>query len=359
MADEKTETDDWELDDSDNPEDEEEDSISYEISYYPADFTLGGYAQKVENGQIIIPDFQRAYIWDQVRASKLVESFLLGLPVPGVFLYKQRKTNKLLVIDGQQRIQTIAKFIKGLFNDKAFRLRKVQDRWEGKTFEELTEPDRLQIEDSVLRATVVQQLDPSDDSSIYHIFERLNTGGINLNPMEIRKCINHGEVMKEILELNQSDIWQSLIGRKNIDRRMRDAELILRVAGLSDDLKNYEKPMKQFLNNYLEKTTHADPSGDGFRETFSNKFEFVIHEIADQMGEKPFHLTNRLNYAFMDSFIGSLLRSKKSIKKLDLAAIARTLKKNEVFIEKATKNTSDEKTLRERFDIVESTIKAG
>ncbi|MQP77205.1 DUF262 domain-containing protein [Stenotrophomonas sp. MYb238] len=149
----------------------------YQISFFPADFTLSGYHEKKKNGQLIIPPFQRNYVWDVVKASRLIESFLLGLPVPGVFLYKEKKTNRLQVIDGQQRITSAIRFFESRFDDRVFRLKGVQPRWDGKTFDELDEVDRFQLHDTVLRATVVQQLDPEDDSSIYHVFERLNTGG--------------------------------------------------------------------------------------------------------------------------------------------------------------------------------------
>ena len=93
--------DDFEIAATEEPSDEEQDQLRYEISYYPSDMTLKGYQDKWDAQQLVIPDFQRAYVWDQIRASKLVESFLLGLPVPGVFLYRERTTNRLLVIDGQ------------------------------------------------------------------------------------------------------------------------------------------------------------------------------------------------------------------------------------------------------------------
>lgn len=119
------ETESWEFDPTEQPEEEEADDIAYEISYYPADYTLRGYLDKWEDKQLEVPPFQRNYVWDQVKASKLIESFLLGLPVPGVFLYKERKTNKLLVIDGQQRILSAIRFFKNEFDEKIFRLKGV------------------------------------------------------------------------------------------------------------------------------------------------------------------------------------------------------------------------------------------
>jgi uncharacterized protein with ParB-like and HNH nuclease domain len=148
------EQDDWNVQVTEELEEEEQDVLTYKISYYPADFTLKGYLEKSKNGQLVIPSFQRSFVWDQVKASKLIESFLLGLPVPGVFLYKERDTNKLQVIDGQQRILSAVRFFKNDFDDKAFRLKNVHPKWNGKKYEDLDEADKFQLDDTVLRATV-------------------------------------------------------------------------------------------------------------------------------------------------------------------------------------------------------------
>ena len=98
---------------------EEEDYESappdYEINTYPADFTLEVLHQKWKAEDIEIPSFQRQFVWKQVQASKLIESFLIGLPVPAVFLYTERKSQKFLVIDGQQRLRSIFYFFEGFF----------------------------------------------------------------------------------------------------------------------------------------------------------------------------------------------------------------------------------------------------
>jgi hypothetical protein len=94
-------------------EDEDYESAppDYQISTYPADFTLEVLHQKWKSDEILIPDFQRKFVWKQVQASKLIESFLVGLPVPAVFLYSEWKSQKFLVIDGQQRLKSIFYFV--------------------------------------------------------------------------------------------------------------------------------------------------------------------------------------------------------------------------------------------------------
>lgn len=342
-------TDQWDIDQTETPENEEQDVITYQISYYPADFTLKGYLDKHVSGQLVIPLFQRSYVWDQVKASKLIESFLLGLPVPGVFLYKERQTNKLQVIDGQQRILSAIRFFKNEFDERIFRLKNVNPRWDGKTYQELDEADQYQLNDTVLRATVVQQLDPQDDSSIYHIFERLNTGGINLNPMEIRKCIYFGTFFSHLEELNALNPWRLLIGKSSIDRRLRDLELVLRVLALSDNLAEYKKPMKRFLNNFMQVHRRMDETTiqQVIQRQYSD-FQCACERILEAVGEKPFHLRGRLNFAVLDSVMAAVIACPE-LKGSQLRNAFEQLKADHSFVDKSTRNTSDEIVLEERF----------
>ena len=269
--------------------------------------------------------------------------------MPGVFLYKERETNKLQVIDGQQRILSAIRFFKNEFEEKIFRLKKVHPRWDGRTYQELDEADRYQLDDTVLRATVVQQLDPEDDSSIYHIFERLNTGGINLNPMEIRKCVYHGDFFGLLEELNELNTWRKIIGQDKTDKRLRDVELVLRVLALMESWDKYEKPMKGYLNTFMAtKKKVAIGAQATLLASYRNAFQDVCTLVLEELGERPFHLRGRLNYAVMDS---TMVIARKAIEKgiKDFRARYQAMLKDGDFLESVTKNTSDEKTLTIRF----------
>lgn len=337
---------DWEIDETE--ESEEQDVFTYQISSYPADITLRGYLDKWNSGQLEIPLFQRNYVWDQVKASKLIESFLLGLPVPGVFLYKNRTTNKLAVIDGQQRILSSIRYFKNEFDEKIFRLKNVLPKWNGKTYEELEESDRYQLDDTVLRATVVQQLDPEDDSSIYHIFERLNTGGINLNRMEIRKCVYFGDFFTLLERLNENETWQTIIAKPDPDKRLRDVEMVLRCLALHEGWEKYEKPMKGFLNRYMEKTRRiAEEERAKLIAQARKVFERTCQIINERLPNKPFHLRGRINYAVMDSIFNALATIE--VVPDDMDNRYKRLIEDAEFVETATINTSDSKTLHTRF----------
>ena len=151
----------------------------YFISSYGADFDVEGIVRRYKRGDIEIPDFQRGYVWSKPQASRFVESLLWGLPVPGIFLYREDDTRKLTVIDGQQRIQTLNYFHDGIFADgKPFQLRGLESRFDGTTYKELEHKDRRKLDDAIIHATIIRQEKPEDDgSSKYSIFERLKYRG--------------------------------------------------------------------------------------------------------------------------------------------------------------------------------------
>lgn len=339
---------DWDFDQTDK-DDGDSVSNSYQISYFPADFTLKGFLDKWDSGQLVVPKFQRKYVWDIKKASRLIESFLLGLPVPGVFLYKERKTNKLLVIDGQQRITSAVMFFKGVHEDKVFGLQGISSRWEGKTFSSLDESDQYQLQDAVLRATVVQQLDPDDDSSIYHIFERLNTGGMNLNPMEVRKCVYFGEHFELLEKLNALPAWREILGKPVPDKRLRDVEVVLRVVAMGIEGDSYEKPMKRFLNRHMTKVKHCSKGeARSYMDMAQSRFEFACNLVVSVLGKKPFHLRGRLNYAVTDSILGVLI-SLGAEGVSDLAKAYSSLLEDKDYVDACTYNTSDEKQVYMRL----------
>ncbi len=170
------------VDDSEN--DNTTPVVRYEITSYGADYDVAGFVARLQRDDIIIPSFQRDYVWRLPEASRFVESILLGLPVPGVFLAKDFDTNKLLVIDGQQRLKTLQFFIEGVFNSKpgdknqkVFKLGKVSKRFEGLTFGELSDSDRRNLNDYVIHATIIKQDKPSnDDTSISRAHQKKLNG---------------------------------------------------------------------------------------------------------------------------------------------------------------------------------------
>ena len=335
---------DWDVEQTEDlPEDEQEPKLEYEIMNYPADITLGGYVDHWNRGELTVPDFQRKYVWDTIKASKLVESFLLGLPVPGTFLYKERVKAGYLIIDGQQRITSVVRFIKGTFDEKVFRLKNVHARYEGKSFSELSDDDQFKLKSATLRATIIQQINPDDDTSIYQVFERLNTGGVNLNPMEVRQCVSYGPFVAALKEINRDEDWRLIIGQPKIDKRLRDVELVLRCLALSEDGAEYEKPMKGFLNKYMEKRRGDENGYEDLIDNFARSTAYII----EQLGNKPFHLRGRLNYGALDSIMSAVLAD---IAPNDLEDRFKKLIADDGYNQSITFNTSDEAVVETRLN---------
>lgn len=114
-----------------------DDNISYQISTSGADFDVDGLVKRFDRGTIYRPEFQRNFVWTWPQASKFIESILLGLPIPSVFLFREEDTQKLLIVDGLQRLTTLHAFKKGRlpYNDRIFKLKDVKPKFEGKSLD--------------------------------------------------------------------------------------------------------------------------------------------------------------------------------------------------------------------------------
>jgi uncharacterized protein with ParB-like and HNH nuclease domain len=247
--------DDFELDLAEGVEDESErhapDHIRFNIIFFGADYSVETIVQRMNRKDFFIPDFQRSYVWSQKQASRFIESLLYGLPVPGVFLYREPDTGRHIIIDGQQRLKTLQYFHTGTFGERRFRLLDITLPWRGRTYDELSEADKRRLNDAVIHATIFRQEEPKDDDqSIYYVFERINTGGIRLSGQEIRTCIYHGPFAGLLRDLNNDKTWREVYGP--ISRRMKDQELVLRFFSFFYRRNTYNRPMAKFLNSSMD-----------------------------------------------------------------------------------------------------------
>lgn len=321
----------------------------YRIASYPADPTLQVIYDKWNRGEIEVPKFQRGWVWTQVQASRLIESFLLGLPVPSIFMFKTPSQIQL-VIDGQQRLRSICSFFDGQLPDgKPFFLKGVNPKWEGKCFEDLAGEDQIRLRDAVLRVMTVEQLDPKDETSIYHIFERLNTGGTPLTPQEVRNCVFQGPLTDFLTDLNSNDTWREVFGAKQSDPRMRDLELIVRFFALDMDLDSYTKPMKEFMNHFMARHWR-----DSEKEPYQTKFLGTVTRVVDNLGARPFHIKRGINAAVFDSVMVAFSRS-NSVPRNIKTRFQRLLK-NPSFIEATTNWTTDVATVKRRMALAQEIL---
>jgi uncharacterized protein with ParB-like and HNH nuclease domain len=255
------------------------------------------------------PDFQRNYIWDIRRASKLIDSILNNLPIPNIFLGRFRDSEKLIVIDGQQRLKTIYFFIKGYFNDKneIFRLKDtIHHKWEEKSFNELNNITQLKILNSIINATVLDNIDIRP-GVIYELFYRLNTGGISLTAQEIRNCIFSGDFINILKRSNEIPHWREILGIKKRDTRMGDLELVLRFYSLyNDKYLNYRPEMKEWLDDTCSSEKASFKSSSDY-EYFYSLFEKTTKLIYDEIGNDVFKGERKIfNRAIFDSVMVSI-----------------------------------------------------
>lgn len=277
---------------------ENADRKKFTITSYGADYNVDSLVRRMKGGAFAIPEFQRRFVWTQRHASKFIESLLMGLPVPGIFLYREAGTNKHLVIDGQQRLKTLQAFYAGTFGEKKFRLVGVREPWKDKTYDELEPADQLKLDDSIVHATIFTQDHPADVlDSIYFVFERINSGGIRLSPQEIRNCISADPFITMIKELNHNGNWRCVFaGPEN--KRAKDEELIVRFFAMFEDRTSYARPMAKFLNDYSERMNGVPKSR---LDSLADTFRRTVALVDEALNGRAFRPVRSLNAAVFDS----------------------------------------------------------
>lgn len=224
----------------------------FKIRYWNTTYTFERIAQLYRKEKFVIPDLQRAYVWTQDMASRLIDSILLGIPLPNFFIYKNEdETND--IIDGLQRIITISTFMteeklpdkKNIF--KLSNNNSVSPKWRGKSFSELTSEEQDRLRDGEANIVFFEQRYPSmrKNDIKKHVFERINTGGIKLTSQEIRNALYPGFLMEKIKEL--SSRWRELEQRftEKDYKKYKIDELILRIISIDNIVvNNYEGLIK-------------------------------------------------------------------------------------------------------------------
>lgn len=339
---------------------EENDSIYFSISSFGADYTVDVLIKRLEKKKIIVPEFQRRYVWDVKKASRFIESLIIGLPVPGIFLSRDAidasgedanlgTSTPYLIIDGQQRLLSLQKFYKGFYGEKKFKLMGVCEELNGKSYDELSPDDQSRLDDAIIHATIIKQESPDkDNSSIYMVFERLNTGGMLLQPQEIRACIYHGEFNNLLNELIKVPAWRYLFKKEN--PRMKEQEMILRFFALYYNHNEYKKGLKHLLNSFMFKNKNLQLYDKSFlTQLFTSSIELIVNA----KGKDAFRRVNAVNVALFDSvMIGVAKRLQESEMSVEeCRAKYDALISDTIYMENATHSTADEKQLKERIRI--------
>ena len=304
----------------DIPKDEQNDFYSdddlFKIQSWGADLSFRELISRYDEDELVKPELQRHYVWDKSEASRFIDSILLGLPVPSIFLAKT-KDEKLLIIDGYQRLMTVRDFVKGIFSKdgkifKLSRTEKIHERWRGKAFGELEDEEQRRIRNTTIHAIIFMQRSPEDgDTSLFQVFERINSSGRTLLAQEIRNCVYQGPLNTLLLSLNENQKWRKLYGQKERDDRMRDVEFILRFFALSSEeiLDPKKSPsrisLKKYLNQFMDRANN-----EAAIPKLNAKFNDAINMAFEAFGDTAFHNISPSNPdQFVDRFSPTLFDS--------------------------------------------------
>lgn len=285
----------------------------------PYDLVVDSLLAQIENSTIHLrhisekPKFQRQYVWSDRLASRLIESILLNVPIPPCYL-AQNPNFELDVIDGQQRIFSIYRFV-----DNQFKIRglEVLTELNGLYYFQLPPSQARRILTYTLRCIIVTN--DSDPEIRFEVFERLNTSTVPLNAQELRNSISRGHLIDLISKLAEDPLWLKILNRKRPDRRMRGEELILRFFGFYvHGLESYATPLKLWLNQVADEGRNYDSAQI---DELANVWRGTIHKClmvfsAEECFRRlPVKGRQVINRALMDLTMWSL--AKVPAKKVD------------------------------------------
>lgn len=355
--------------------------LTIETHDYPVEVIV----KKIQDHDIILrPQYQRDFIWDRTKSSLLIESVLLNIPLPPIYLAEE-DDGSLSVIDGLQRLTTFLEF----YEDK-FTLRKM----EGEGLVDLNKLNYSGLKKNFPKAkrilnrgnirTIVINKD-SDPDIKYDIFERLNSGSVKLNDQEIRNCIYHGPLNDAIMGtydkqkqiynndgLRHNSYLMSVMNLQEVHSRYLDAEVVLRMLAIiqyHDDIDNkYKSSMKLLINDYMKENKNKDANTISMLvQTFNLTME-KIFLVFDNKTFKRFHgnvIEKTLNRSIMDclacTFINYDIESLKA-KKADIVTLMdNMLNTNDLdyfndqnfisFRDAVTKWTSSKTVLKTRIEL--------
>ncbi len=262
------------------------------------DYPLSTIKEMFDDGDIIPqPDYQREYIMDEKKASKLIESVLLQIPIPTVYLCEEND-GSLSIIDGQQRLTSFVKFLKN-----EFKLRNLEEYPElnGKNFADLEKVIQKNIKNTPIHSIVIKK---ESQELKYEIFSRLNQGSTSLKPQELRNCIyrgNFNNMLEDVAKNNKT--LRILFASEN--KRKAYQEYILRYFSLKN-FQEYSSSIGKTMNKFMEK--HQNDSIEEV-EGYKREFNSNIDIIKQVLGEDAFFAAESDKGIISNKFSGSVYDS--------------------------------------------------
>lgn len=279
---------------TDNEIEEAYSSVSFRVIYQSNNYFLTQIRDLINNREVLDlrPEYQRRLRWSKKQKSLLIESLLLNIPIPPVFLYESDLA-RYEVMDGQQRLNAVHEYLQNDFPLSGLEKLTYLD---GRRYNQLPPKVRRGLERSSISAIVLLQETRSDPNNPYlvrrFVFERLNTGGHSLNPQEIRNSIFHGDFNDMIVELTRNNTFCRIFNipqytetdqseyyenperqRNNLYRSMADCQIVLRFFALLED-EQIRGSMRSILDRCMERNRHpTEEAIQGYRRAFIEVIE--------------------------------------------------------------------------------------
>lgn len=323
------------------------------------DFAVQTIFEKLRDSTIGIPEFQRRYVWSDAQASRLIESLIIQCPIPVVYL-NQEKDETMSVIDGNQRLTSINRYLNNEFPLKGLT---AYPELEGNRFYELDGRFQRHILNRTLRCIVI--LKDTHPQVKFDVFERLNSGSVKLNPQELRHGLYFGDAIQLAAKLVQSSNFLELLDIR-IDKRMKAEELIMRFLALSHDFDNYKKPLAGFINAFVDTRRTMSPAE---AEKFGVFFTSTLSKVRELFGDLAFKIFSRtkvveskFNAALYDAEMVAVAQLQAERIKLNIASktvqdrLAHLFTEDEAFRRSISVATSDEQQVRLRVQKIKSIL---
>jgi hypothetical protein len=257
------------------------------IIWQAKDFSIREFLTMKNDGELILqPLYQRNFVATDLIASKLIESILLDVPIPVVYLAEEQD-GSYSVIDGQQRLTSFLSYLEGKFPDsRPFKLSglKVLSELNRKLFVELDSELQKKIRSTTIHSIIIKK--ESNPDIKFEIFERLNTGSTKLNEDEIRNTVYRGSYIELLSELSENTTFHELIQKDNFKKRMVYRGMVLRFLALSEkSYLNYKSSMKQFSNKELRDNRNLSAEK---RKEYKSRFEHCLDLVKVVFGTNAF-----------------------------------------------------------------------
>lgn len=310
---------------------QENNKYRYNIDSYTNAIPVEILVRDFSEGRIIIPEFQRPYVWNlndpktaRHKPSLFVDSLLQGLPIPPISIYRNARDRDCgLLIDGQQRIKTLAWFINGNLEGrkKSFLLHGegINSSWSGRDFENLDQEDKNTLLRAYIPVTFIRQLNEDkpplpEGSSLFILFDRLNSGGAQLKPHEKRSVLAIHNKSHKILTgflkyLYNLPQWDQIIPSTNLDnqpwRITTHHELIFRVFAFALNKNNYNGNIARFLDDFMLNINLSEETAEKLKTAISTTLTMLVE--LKKLKSRLFIPSGKFNTSFYEVFTVCLL----------------------------------------------------